>query len=610
MTDIATQIASFFVNNGDIHEPGESVPHTSKDNVVAPLVDGDNYFHALRAEVDALKGVGGTGKFFYFSNWSLELAAYTGGSPTMQGVKGSWTHPLGPVKPFKLNDQQGGSYPDFIDELALMSTNGTDVRVLVWINPFIVKLEEAAKIAYYDVNAFNLLSVDELRHKPRMGQSACLNILGHPIGSMHLKMVVCGDSTGGRAYVSGIDFVNNRIDGQTHPNGGNPLTGAPTPDTPNPHGWHDVGAKVEGEAVQGIYNYYKLLWNELIDRSNKTRIDPPGDDDSKLYPETFRIGDVEVESVVKGTSKVPERIFRSPSTGLMHVQVLRTGPKMNFASGKTNPIPYNCFQRTVAGFRREPWSFAEDGIFEFKLLLKKAISNAQKYIYVEDQGFWGQPIMDWLRKALATNPDLKLIMVHRADPADDPEGLKWTSTAINDHLASAGANMASQVAYYERQDRVVIHSKTWIIDDQLVIIGSANCFRRSLYTDGETSVAILDEDATMNHIAIRYRNMLWAEHCGKYTDLERASFSDLAQAIKIWNPTWGIAGEPPSPQPAPGSLLPTFQIKKVPFEAGGISHRPDQFKDLSVCTVIDPSDPSDPCNVGYDKADADSRKEY
>jgi phosphatidylserine/phosphatidylglycerophosphate/cardiolipin synthase-like enzyme len=570
MMDITMQISRFFVNNNNVSERGDFVPHTSEGNTVTPLVDGDNYFHALRIEVDTLKAPGGTGKFFYFANWWLALAGYAGGTPTMGSGLTSWTGLLNPISPFKLDDELGGPYPDFIDELATMSANGTDVRALVWISPLIVQFEEAAgRSGLYHVNASSLLSIDALRQKPGMGKSACLNILGHPLGAMHLKMVVCGDGTGGRAYVSGIDLVNNRIDGQMHPDG-------------STFGWHDAGTKVEGEAVQGVYNYFQQLWKEVLARST----------------ETFRIGDTKVKSKVDGTLQVPNRTFSSPASGGMHVQVLRTAPAMNFAIGETARAPISCFKRLVSGFRRDKWSpAAQDGIFEFKLSLKKAISNAQRYIYVEDQGFVGQPIMDWLREALASNPNLKLIMVHHADPADGPEVLKQTSTAINNHLCSSSMNMDAQIAFYERQDQVVVHSKTWIVDDQFIIVGSTNCYRRALYTDGEISVAVLDEDATTNHVAIRYRNMLWAEHCGKYSDPERAAFNDLARAIKIWDTTWGIDGAPPVFGPPPGALLTVYQRKKVPFEAGS---DPDQFP--SVDTSLTP--------IQYDQVDADSRLEY
>jgi len=568
MTDIATLISRFFVNSGDVSIPGEMVPYTSEGNTVIPLVDGDNYFGALRQEVDILKPAGGTGKFFYFANWYLALTPSAGGPAAAGSGVTAWTGSEDPYPAFKLDDEQGGPYPDFIDELAEMAANGTDVRAFGWISPLDVRYQDVeARAGLFHINAATLLSIDALRQKPGMDKSACLDVLAHPMGAMHLKMVLCGDDSDARAFVSGLDFSVSRVDGPRHPNGAT-------------FGWHDAGAKVEGQAVQGIYDYFRALWNEQRSRST----------------DAFRVGDKEIVTVVDGTPEIPARTFTSPGPGGMHVQVLRTGPQMHFATGATDAVPVNCLYRFVAGFATNSWSFATNGIFEFEPALKKAIRSAQQYIYVEDQGYWGQPIMDWLRDALVANTDLKLIMVHHADPADGPSVLRNTFAAINNHLGSGGVNMDGQVAFYERTDRVVVHAKTWIIDDVYVVIGSANCFRRSLYTDGEISVGVIDEDATDNNVAIRYRRMLWGEHCGLYTDPDTAVLTDLTQAIKIWDPSWDVGGVSAA-GPPPAGLLTVFQRKRVPFESGS---NPDQFP--SVDTSLTPTE--------YDQVDADSQKEY
>lgn len=568
MTGISTLLANFFVNNGDISMPGEVVPHTSTGNRVTALIDGNQYFGALRKEVDAFKKPGGTNKFFYFANWWACLTDYEGGEITAGKSLGAWTSKLPFLTAFKLDDGLSQSYDDFIDEIGDMSTNGTDVRAFLWVNPLVVSHKQAAEASqYYLVNATNLLSVDLLRDQPNMGKKVCLNLLGWPVGAMHMKMVVCGDSTGARGYVSGIDLASDKVDDQKHLKGEH-------------RGWHDIGAMLEGPAVSALYNYFKQLWDEQIS-----------------HPiEKFRLGGLMVASHMEETEPVPAASFPAASPGNMHVQVLRTAPQMHFAFGSTSAIPVNCFTRLVVGFRRDPWKSAPDGIFEFSLALQKAIKHAEKYIYVEDEGFQGQLIMDWLRARLAEKPDLKLILLHRADPADDPtlppdHVANDTATAINKHLASAGVNMNNQVAYYERTDKVVIHSKVWIIDDVFAIIGSANCSRRSLYSDGEVSVSVIDEDTTVANFAQDLRKKLWGEHCGLYTDVDRVVLNDIDQALKIWDTRWGGTGV------SPAQLLSVFQNKRIPFEVGPAK---DQWPSLD--TSLDP--------VIYDRIDGDSRKEY
>ena len=193
-------------------------------------------------------------------------------------------------------------------------------------------------------------------------------------------------------------------------------------------------------------------------------------------------------------------------------------------------------------------SFAPDGRFEFKLALQKAINLAEKYIYVEDQGFFSQEIMKWIRERLDKTRFLKVILVHRADPADQPpknpgQCTSITNIAINNHLAKTPPNptfkFADRVAFYERTDGVVVHSKTWIIDDKYAIIGSANSYRRSLYTDGELSIAVYNSEFVK-----QYRMTLWAEHCGIYDPSKLEPFSEVDYVLPIWKKSWAQIPRP------------------------------------------------------------------
>lgn len=563
MPTIAELRAKYFIANADL-APGETThPYQSAGNTVMTLVDAHSYFGALRDEVNALKASGGSGKFFYFTNWLLQLLADPGGTPSAGST--SWTATVLPIQPFKLDNGSGAAVPDFIDELAEMAANSTDVRALIWVSPLVLSYEAAAgKAGYiYSNNAQGARSVHALRQKPNMAAKACLNTLAHPLGSMHIKMVVCGDSTGGRGYVSGIDFANSRTDGNAHPSA-------------STFGWHDVGVRISGPGAMGVYGAFRRLWNELIG----------------LRSESFRIGDVEIENYVDGTPSVPASPpFAAGGGGSSSVQVLRTLPQMNFAIGETKRAPIGCFKRLVSGFRRPPLESAPNGVFAFKASLQKAISAAEKYIYVEDQGYWGHEIMEWLRDRLAARPSLKLIMAFRADPEDGPAAIRNLAVSINQHLGSAGVNMDGQVAFYTRDDKVVMHSKIWIFDDEFMIIGSANAFRRSLYTDGEVSVGVLDEDTTAGNAVINFRRQLWGEHCGLLTETDRAPLTGLDTALKIWDATWGGIGA------APAVLLSAFQRKRVPFEVGP---NPNQWPalDLNLTPIV------------YDQIDADSRLEY
>jgi hypothetical protein len=185
------------------------------------------------------------------------------------------------------------------------------------------------------------------------------------------------------------------------------------------------------------------------------------------------------------------------------------------------------------------------------------------------------------------------------DPTDPPELRELLNMAVNEHLAPGVANIEDRVAFHFRTDDVTVHTKSWIIDDEWAVIGSANAMRRSCYTDGELSVAVLDENEGPGSFAVDYRCDLWAEHCGVVDAAGRARFADIDGALQIWHPSWS------SMAPAPGSLRAGLARRKVPFTHGaGVG----EFSD----TVLLPADAQERKKMEdlYDLNDGDSRSTF
>lgn len=74
-----------------------------------------------------------------------------------------------------------------------------------------------------------------------------------------------------------------------------------------------------------------------------------------------------------------------------------------------------------------------------------------------------------------------------------------------------------------RRFMIYVHSKMMIVDDEEIIVGSANINERSMAGDRDTEIAILahqtpDHGRTRERNAAihRFRLSLWVEHCGKY----------------------------------------------------------------------------------------------
>ena len=519
----------------------EREPFNSGGNNIGYYIDGRRYFGIIRGLLDSL----GTGElvskqFFYLTGWLLHLARGPGQATTaIIGPNGEredvQTKHGDTLREFYLQDETSSQAPLMSHLLAEKAAAGVDVRAMGWVNPMIFKKIIANQSGgYWNVNVCTLQSIDSLR-KYTIGQSqplarkVCALTTGHKLGAFHHKMVVAHDGIKPWAFIGGIDFSPDRIASEKH--------GA--------ENWHDMAVAFNGPAVQAFYDYFSNLWREQLSRSI-TRIEVAGNI---------------IDSVVPGTNPVPVRWSNFPTEiyGNHNIQVAQTLPQYKYA-------------------KPEPLSFAPNGIFSVKVAWRKAISNATEYIYIEDQAFWSQEIMDFINRRIKDpeSGDLKVILLTgKPDPSDPPNSFR--NEAINNHLIVGLSNsQMNRIGFYKRND-IIVHSKVTIIDDHWLFVGSANCMRRSLYTDGEISIGILDADDVL---ARNVRVDLWGEHFG-IRKKERVQLGNLTKALAIWNPVWGNS---------PPVSFPSSRITKEQLPL--------------------PGDPSSYNETLYLWLDADSRKEY
>jgi phosphatidylserine/phosphatidylglycerophosphate/cardiolipin synthase-like enzyme len=490
----------YFVQPDDTVPPSEPLPATFSGCRVTPLIDGAEYFAELTAQIAAL-GQGtpseNSGQFLYITGWWLHLM---GGevrpAPGSQGASTGPSLELG--KPFSL---AGPGAPDrLVDLLKAKAAAGVDVRVLGWISfalmadYFILSPMIQAGVAdIRDVNTGTMASIRELRKEPALAEKACLNIIAHSSGSSHTKMVLVGNGSSAIGYTGGLDFVGDRHSAQPHP----------------PGKWHDVQAKVEGPAVQAMYDLYRGIWNEI--RAREVR--------------SFRFGEEKIPSHAPTTPAVPARTLPTAPVGKHHVQSLRTVPRFNYTT--FNILPEN-----------EKISFAPDGLFEVRSAWFNAVLTAERYVYIEDQGFWSVEVMIWLNQALKARDDLKVILVTGVADPNDPRFPPYANVALfRGLLHDLNAQQRSRVRMFSRN--VIVHTKSTIVDDHWAIIGSANSFRRSLYSDIEHAVGLLDEDDEMVR---QYRVRLWSDHFGLLAPADQQKIADIDRALNVWNSAWGAPG--------------------------------------------------------------------
>ena len=77
-----------------------------------------------------------------------------------------------------------------------------------------------------------------------------------------------------------------------------------------------------------------------------------------------------------------------------------------------------------------------------------------------------------------------------------------------------------------------VHSKCWIFDDELAVIGSANCNRRGYTHDSEVAAAISDANTNGNRLIFAHelRMTLWAKHLAVGVNAVR----DPIAAAPLW----------------------------------------------------------------------------
>jgi len=411
------------------------------------------------------------------------------------------------------------------------------VRILVWVNSFVMDspfpidtaLETAGSLGlggrpHEPQQTENLLCIDLMRSHEEAGDfpfadRVLVNTLDNPAGACHLKFGLVFTDTSATGFTGGIDLMSNRYADDHHAllfrpaGGGDPIY----------NGWHDVEAKVEGQATDEMFFHFRNMWNECIRRRDTLDYNPRFKFTARLDDGTMHFG--EVEACPAGATAIPTDKVIGVTPGLTghRVQVLRTIPKVNFLLWSDPEI-----------------SFAPEGAYEIELAVKKAIRSAKKYVYIEDQAMLSREIFGSLREAVTRTPDdgstneLRVILVTGvSDPADPPKDSRAILyLSLLDGLTD---EQKERIVYYNH-NQATIHSKVFIVDDAVAIIGSAGMFNRALYTEWEHAVSFVDTSGVGNAVA-DFRQRLWGEVFSR-PDSDR-SVGTVDQALAMWKAGWG-----------------------------------------------------------------------
>lgn len=291
-------------------------------------------------------------------------------------------------------------------------------------------------------------------------------------GTNHSKYTVFKSPSSAVALLGSIDISKSRWDDTAHLSD-NPERPPRGPTQGNPT--HDIGVLVSGPVIRDLELAFRERWND------------PGY--SPIFPD------------INTTVSTPT------VTGTHSIQVLRT-------YGIAEDLAYT-------------WS--PRGEFTVWASYLNAIKRATTYIYIEDQYFLP---FDWPptfgAKKLARDTDLFYqlgeamrrgvrILVLTPTNAEDlgKEMSKYQRDVGINYLRKVKADGAPGdvvvASLQNGSEDVYVHSKLMIVDDELVLIGSANFGQRSMTCDGEVQLAIVDAN---NALARELRIALWSEHRG------------------------------------------------------------------------------------------------
>ena len=354
--------------------------------------------------------------------------------------------------------------------LGFMVQQGIEVKALIW--------ECSNFFSHYDPKVAFQELVD-------VGVTCILDdssrgILHHPIESLHQKITVVD---GTHAFVGGIDPLIeldgdfDRWDTPTHhfnsPLRSNTKNGSP-------HPWHDAHSMIEGPAAGDVELNFRQRWNDVIERHH-----------------------LNDELLIKEHPSCP------PLKSTSLIQIARTIPEHT----------YSFLPRIIRGISQ---------------LYANAFSNAQDFIYLENQYFWlhayygidipfigrDSPEMEHNIRELGATLR-RGVTVAFVLPDHPNVGRAFTDAALTllrkeapeavyqDRLQAFCLATSATIGGVEHYRPIYVHAKVAIVDDLWSTVGSANLNNRGMRDDTEMNVAILDPE-----LALDLRSLLYAEHLG------------------------------------------------------------------------------------------------
>jgi phosphatidylserine/phosphatidylglycerophosphate/cardiolipin synthase-like enzyme len=482
------------------------------DNAVDFLIEGQN---AFREMVDAIRTATQDDHYIYLLGWWLTdnfpLVASAGCPTTIQSL------------------------------FAAAAGHGVQIRAMLW--------DQTGTQNTAEVDCINALSTGAaILDDNTFGQ----RIAGVSVGSHHQKVLIVKGSEGLVTFCGGIDINPDRVPSPTTCPGrpgcagssgggggsgsGSSGGGGEEPDTGGAvaratgsgsggHGTplHDVHCKITGPGALDLLGTFIQRWDAHPDHADIDRTK----------------GNLLGRSEPRPGPASPRPTSATSTAGHCAVRITRT-------FNPVAPVPGTTVrqERTIRD------------------TLTLGIQNARRFIYMEEQYLVNMDAARLLNRALS-EIEFLIILIPDSPISDMPrvwEGRRNFIAALtagsHGHkaqiffLATPPNTPGSSPVY---GSHTYVHAKTWVFDDELAVIGSANCNQRGWTHDSEVNAVIFEQtDPSGLTFAQRLRMHLWAEHL----NVPITGVQDPAVGAGLWStPPAGAHIRPYNPTAGSDGLL-------------------------------------------------------
>ncbi|HET7397077.1 MAG TPA: phospholipase D family protein [Intrasporangium sp.] len=415
----------------------------------------------------------------------------------------------------------------------LVGTDGSEVaRVLADAARRGVAVHGLVWRSHWDKFAF---SAEENRHLEEdvnaAGGCCVLDMRVRTGGSHHQKFVVLrhpGRPDDDVAFVGGIDLCHSRRDDATHDGDPQPQTMASVYGDRPP--WHDIQLMITGPAVGDVETVFRERWEDPqpLSRSPLRRVSDHIHGDRESCP------------------ALPPQLPDPAPTGPHPVQLLRTYP------------------RRLGGY-----PFAPDGERSVARGYRKAIRQARRLVYIEDQYLWSPQVATLLAAALRREPGLRLLAVLPHFPDQDgrialPPNVVGRERVIDQLSAAAPGRVGCYGIENAAGTPIYVHAKTCILDDEWAAVGSDNFNRRSWTHDSELSAAVAHPDYARDLRATLAREHLGLGEREPVPDVDDVfeAYAAAARRLQAWH-DGGRRGPRPPGQLRPLTRLPMGRLTRA-----------------------------------------------